>query len=426
MDHSSDQQQLIDLRREFHRNPEIGWAEFVTTARIVGVLREYGFEVLLGAQAIALDQALGRDPDVVAAGLAHARAHGVDAALLDEMCELPGCVGLWRTPRPGPVVALRFDIDCVPVQESARPEHPPSALGFASQRPGLMHACGHDGHTAIGLVLARWIAQNADQLRGTIKLLFQPAEEGVRGAAAMAAAGVVDDVEVFLGAHLAMMAATGEIVTAPKGFLCTTKLDLRFRGKSAHAGVEPHLGRNALTAACHAVTQLMGIPRHGSGMTRINVGELHAGEGRNSIPVAAKLSLEVRGETEAINAYMAEQVRQIAEGVSKSFDVAFEVDKVGEATDLTNDAELVELIGEVARETPGVHSVVREANFGGSEDATILARRVQSRGGKAAYFVIGSARPAGHHQSEFDIDEASLPVGLDLFKGLLLRLSGGD
>ncbi len=423
MDHSNDQQALIDLRREFHRNPEIGWAEFMTTARIVSVLREYGFEVLLGAQAIALEEALGRDPEVVAAGLAHARAHGVDATLLDEMRELPGCVGIWRTQRPGPVVALRFDIDCVPVQESARPEHKPAALGFASQRPGLMHACGHDGHTAIGLVLARWIADNADRLRGTVKLLFQPAEEGVRGAAAMAAAGVVDDVDIFLGAHLAMMAATGEIVTAPQGFLCTTKLDLRFRGKSAHAGVEPHLGRNALVAACHTVTQLMGIPRHGGGMTRINVGELHAGEGRNSIPVAAKLSLEVRGETEAINAYMAGQVRQIAEGIAQSFAVAFEIDKVGEATDLTSDGELVELVAAVARQTPGIRSVMREANFGGSEDATILARRVQSRGGKAAYFVIGSARPSGHHQGEFDIDEASLPIGLDLFKGLLLRLS---
>ena len=90
MDHSNDQQALIDLRREFHRTPEIGWAEFMTTARIVSVLREYGFEVLLGAQAIALEEALGRDPEVVAAGLAHARAPGVDATLLDEMRALPG------------------------------------------------------------------------------------------------------------------------------------------------------------------------------------------------------------------------------------------------------------------------------------------------------------------------------------------------
>ena len=146
-----------------------------------------------------------------------------------------------------------------------------------------------------------------------------------------------------------MMAATGEIVTSPRGFLCTTKLDLRFRGKPAHAGVEPQLGRNALAAACHAVTQLLGISRHGGGMTRINVGEMRAGEGRNVIPVNAELKLEVRGETAEINQYMVDQVGAIAEGVARSFGVAFEIEKMGEAVDLANDAALVDVIAERRR-----------------------------------------------------------------------------
>ena len=423
MDASVYVQQLVALRRELHRTPEIGWSEFVTTARVIGLLRDYGFDVLAGPRAIARDHTLGREPAIVAAGLAYARGRGVDEALLAEMEELTGCVGIWRTGRPGPVLALRFDIDCVNVEESTAPEHLPAAQGFASERAGLMHACGHDGHTAIGLTVARWIAEHAGDLGGTIKLLFQPAEEGVRGAAAMAAAGVVDDVDVFVGAHLAMMAPTGEIVTAPRGFLCTTKLDLGFHGKPAHAGVEPQLGRNALAAAAHAVTQLLGISRHGGGMTRINVGEMRAGEGRNVIPVHAELKLEVRGETAEINQYMVDQVGAIAEGVAKSFGVAFEIEKMGEAVDLVNDPALVDVIAEVAASVPGVAKVTAAANFGGSEDATILARRVQARGGQAAYFVIGSHRPAGHHQAEFDIDEASLPIGFELFKGLLLRLA---
>jgi aminobenzoyl-glutamate utilization protein A len=416
-------EQLVALRRELHRMPEIGWSEFATTARVIGLLRGYGFEVLAGPKAIARDHTLGRDPAVVAEGLAFAKCRGVDEALLAEMDGLTGCVGIWRTGRPGPVVALRFDIDCVNVQESSDSGHPPAALGFASERPGLMHACGHDGHTAIGLTLARWIAEHADELGGTIKLLFQPAEEGVRGAAAMAAQGVVDDVDVFLGAHLAMMAATGEIVTSPRGFLCTTKLDLRFRGKPAHAGVEPQLGRNALAAACHAVTQLLGISRHGGGMTRINIGKMRAGEGRNVIPVTAELKLEVRGETAEINQYMVDQVGAIADGVARSFGVGFEIEKMGEAVDLANDPPLVDVIADVAAALPSIRKVAATAGFGGSEDATILARRVQAHGGQAAYFVIGSSRPAGHHQAEFDIDEASLSIGFELFKGLLLRLA---
>jgi aminobenzoyl-glutamate utilization protein A len=414
--------QLVQLRRELHRFPEIGWSEFTTTARVMGWLRHYGFEVMAGSKALSRAEALGRDPAIVAQGLAQARARGVSEALLAEMEELTGCVGIWRTGRPGPVVALRFDIDCVNVQESAQPNHLPAQQGFASENPGLMHACGHDGHTAIGLMVARWISEHADELGGTIKLLFQPAEEGVRGAAAMAAGGLIDDVEVFLGAHLGLMAATGEIVTAPTGFLCTTKLDLRFHGQPAHAGVEPQLGRNALAAACHAVTQMLGISRHGSGMTRINIGQMSAGEGRNVIPVHAELKLEVRGETAEINAYMVEQVNRIVAGVATSFDVKAEIEKTGEAVDLTNDETLVTLITEVAQTLPSVTEITREASLGGSEDATILARHVQARGGKAAYFVIGSNRRAGHHQAEFDIDEASLAIGLQMFIGLLQRL----
>lgn len=416
--------QLVALRRELHKMPEIGWSEFATTARVVTELRKYGFEVLMGSKVISPAHTLGREAKVVAAGLAYARSRGVDEALLAEMEELTGCVGIWNTGRPGPVVALRFDIDCVNVQESAKAEHIPNQLGFASERAGLMHSCAHDGHTSIGLTVARWISEHADELKGTIKILFQPAEEGVRGAAAMAESGIVDDAEYFLGTHLAMMARTGEIVTAPNGFLCTTKFDVRFKGKPAHAGVEPQQGRNALVAACHTVTQLMGISRHGSGMTRVNIGQMTAGEGRNVIPVNAELKLEVRGQTGEINQYMVDQVNNIVEGVAKSFDVSFEIEKMGEAVDLNNDPELVELVADVARATPGVDKITEVANFGGSEDATILGRRVQARGGKACYFVVGSNRQAGHHQAEFDIDESSLSTAFGIFTGLLTRISG--
>ena len=244
--------QLIEIRRHLHTMPEEGWSEFTTTAFIVGKLREYGYEVLLGKKVINPDNCLGRNLKVVEAGLKLARENGVSEELLAEMDGLTGCVGVMDTGRPGPTLAIRFDIDCVPVTESTEDCHIPAREGFISKRPGLMHACGHDAHTSTGLAVAHWFADNVDQMNGKIKILFQPAEEGVRGAAGMAASGILDDADYFLGAHIAMMCKSGEVSVNPYGFLCTTKLDVTYTGRPAHAGVEPNAGHNAMAAACNA------------------------------------------------------------------------------------------------------------------------------------------------------------------------------
>ena len=414
--------QLINIRRELHQFPEEGWTEFCTTAYIVKYLRELGYEVLLGEKVVSRKDCLGRDPKLVAQAIETAKERGVCECLLNEMQELTGCCAVLDTGRPGPTVALRFDIDCNNVQESGADTHRATAEGWASKRPGLMHACGHDSRISSGLAVARWVMDHKDELNGKLKIVFQPAEEGVRGAAAVAASGIVDDCDFFLSSHIAMMAKTGEIITSPVGFLCTTKYDITFKGRPAHAGIEPNAGRNALAAACHCVTQLLGIPRHGSGMTRVNVGRIVAGEGRNVIPVNAKLVMEVRGETGDINKFMATETENIVQGVAKSFGVEYNIEKMGEAVDLFNDKELVDMLDDVCSKTEGVTKVLHEVNFGGSEDATILARRVQEKGGKAAYFVLGSDRAGGHHTAEFDIDESSLDIGMKIYAEMLKRL----
>ncbi|MGL4681388.1 MAG: M20/M25/M40 family metallo-hydrolase, partial [Plesiomonas shigelloides] len=208
----------------------------------------------------------------------------------------------------------------------------------------------------------------------------------------------------------------------PTDFLCTTKLDFTFHGAPAHAGVNPHLGANALAGACHCVTQLLAIPRHGEGMSRINIGMLHAGEGRNIIPTCAKLQLEVRGETEAINRYMRERALSIAQGIALGFDLRFEYEVAGEATDLHNDPLLTELLANIASEELGLTLV--EKSFGGSEDATLLVRRVQHCGGQAAYIVLGADITAGHHEANFDFDESVLTHGVQLFASCISKLNG--
>lgn len=411
--------QLINIRRQLHQNPEEGWSEFTTTAFLVTTLRGYGYDVLTGRKVVAPEACLGREESVVKAGLERARRNGVSEELLSEMEELTGCVAVLDTGRPGPTLAIRFDIDCVPVTECTDDTHIPAKEGFISKNPGFMHACGHDAHMSMGLAVAHWVMDNKDKLSGKIKILFQPAEEGVRGAAGMAASGILDDCDYFLGSHVAMSAKSGEIATNLYGYLCTTKLDVTFHGKPAHAGACPQEGRNALTAAANAAVQMMGISRHSGGMTRINVGQLIAGEGRNVIPSKAVMKLEVRGETGEINQYMVDQVTNICKGIAMSFGVTYEMRKMGEAVDLTADQELVDILNAAGRATPGITVVDKALNFGGSEDATILARRVQAHGGKAAFFLWGSDRPSGHHTSTFDIKESDLDPALEVWTHII-------
>lgn len=411
--------QLINIRRQLHQNPEEGWSEFTTTAFLVTTLRGYGYDVLTGRKVVAPEACLGREESVVKAGLERARRNGVSEELLSEMEELTGCVAVLDTGRPGPTLAIRFDIDCVPVTECTDETHVPAKEGFISKNPGFMHACGHDAHMSMGLAVAHWVMDNKDKLSGKIKILFQPAEEGVRGAAGMAASGVLDDCDYFLGSHVAMSAKSGEIATNLYGYLCTTKLDVTFHGKPAHAGACPQEGRNALTAAANATVQMMGISRHSGGMTRINIGQLIAGEGRNVIPSKAVMKLEVRGETGEINQYMVDQVTNICKGIAMSFGVTYEMRKMGEAVDLTADQELVDILNAAGRATPGITVVDKALNFGGSEDATILARRVQAHGGKAAFFLWGSDRPSGHHTSTFDIKESDLDPALEVWTHII-------
>ncbi len=413
------QNQLVEWRRMFHCFPEIGWSEFWTTTKIAEQLSSYQFEVLVGIQAIHPDFVRGRDLKVVEKGLQAAKNYGADAKWLERMEGFTGCIGIYDTGRPGPCVALRFDIDCVNVQETDQASHLPNQENFASKNAGLMHACGHDAHIAMGLGVAEWIKNNAQHLKGKIKLFFQPAEEGVRGAAAMAASGQLDDVDFFASSHIGFIAKSGEIILSPTQFLCTTKIDLFFTGKPAHAGSSPHLGRNALAAAASACTQLLGIARHGDGMTRVNIGVLEAGEGRNVIPVNAKLQLEVRGSDKSINQYMVDEVMRIAEGCAISFGVEFKTEIVGEAVNLENDQELVDVLAALAQKNTHINQITTTKLFNGSEDATILADHVQQKGGKAMYFVLGSDIAAGHHQAEFDIDEKQMLTGVELYTGLL-------
>lgn len=414
---------IIGYRRDFHRYPEPGWLEFRTTAKIAAALIKLGYEVSLGPEVVKKEAAMGRPgEEEIAKNLDRAAAEGADTGLLKKMEGLSGVVGVMDTGRPGPVLAYRFDIDAVEVDEARDNDHKPYKEGFCSDHPGVMHACGHDGHAAIGLGLAEVLARLKPGLAGKVKLIFQPAEEGVRGARAMAEAGVVDDADYFLALHIGFgnFSDIG-IAARTGGFLATSKLDVEFRGKAAHAGGAPQEGKNALLAAATVALNLHAIAPHSDGITRINVGVLRAGTGRNVIPDRAFIKLETRGATTRLNDYVKKQALNIIKAGAAMYDLAYTVNEVGGAVSAEGDEELASMIKSIGREI-GIEHIADKGSVGGSEDATYFMERVRTGGGRALYYQVITPIAAGHHNSRFDFDERGLSLGVTLHAEMAQRL----
>ncbi len=417
-------EEMVKIRRDLHRRPEEGWTEFETTWKIVNYLKALGLPVSFGIANIRTEDVMGRDPVLVKDAVKRAVAHGVPAEFIREAGEYTGCVAELDTGRPGPTTAFRSDIDCVIVRETDDPEHLPNKLGFASEIPGLMHSCGHDGHTAVGLAVAKWAAKHKDELCGKIKFIFQPAEEGVRGSAAMVNSGVVDDVDYFLSGHIGGCAKLGEIGVMDGGFLASTKFDIDIEGTPAHAGNAPQLGHSALMAACAAAMMLQGIPRHNDGSTRVSVGTLQAGEGRNVIAAHAKMQMEVRGETEEVNQFMSDYVYDIFAGVDRAYRTKSTVIKAGESTTLTVCPEALDIAEDVMKGLPQYRLIPRVHIPSGSEDCATFIRRVAEKGGQAAFFLYG-CNHHGHHRPNFEIqDEESLPAAFAVYTGFAAKVNG--
>ncbi|WP_423798262.1 amidohydrolase [Neobacillus sp. SAB-20_R2A] len=416
--------EMVEWRRDFHKHPESGWLEFRTSSLVAEKLEAWGYDVKIGKQVIDTNARMGVPPEEI---LRQHEQRALKQGANEKWLEYvkgghTGVVGILDTKRPGPTIGLRFDMDALDLVESGVPEHVPAAMGFRSVNEGMMHACGHDAHTSIGLGLAKLFSQIQDQLSGKIKLIFQPAEEGVRGAKSMVVAGVLDDVDVFLANHIGTGVPLGEYVCANNGYLSTTKIDVTFTGIASHAGKCPEEGRNALLAAASAVLNLHGISRHGDGNSRINVGVLNAGTGRNIIPSSAKLKIETRGDTPEVNEYILSNAINILKGTAMAHQVDVNIDIVGEAKSIDCSEELAEFVQEAIQnieEISQVHLLSNESS--GSEDATYMMEKVKSNGGLATYGVVGTTLAAGHHNEKFDIDELGMKIGVKALAQVVLN-----
>ncbi|MGE5632983.1 MAG: amidohydrolase [Caulobacteraceae bacterium] len=412
-------QELIELRRGFHRCAESGWLEFETTIRIISYLKELGLEVAYGKrihsqrQGLPSKQQMDRHKNSI-------QCSKYDFDTEEILQGYTGAVGILDTKIPGPTVALRFDIDANDIEE-AQEDHRPVREGFASKNKGMMHACGHDGHIAIGLTAAKYLSSRRKDLKGKIIFIFQPAEEGVRGAKSLVLSGLLKDVDYILSGHIGFMGKENEIVCGVGGFLATNKLDVYYHGQSAHAGACPELGRNALLAGANCAINLHTLTQYSSGMSRVNVGTFRSGTARNAVAAEAKLQLETRGETQEINEDLQRRAYEVIEASAKMYGVSCEIVEAGSAPAyqyVRNDfsARVLALL-----KSKGFN-VLEGASLGGSEDVSYMFHEVEKNGGTALYLVFGTKLNAPHHHPSFDFDEAALENGFRCYSEIVLDL----
>lgn len=416
--------QMVAQRRDFHKHAEAGWFEMRTSSIIARKLTELGYEVLTGEDVCLKEARMGvPSEEKLEAHYIKALEQGADPEFAPyTKGGMTGVIGILHCGE-GPTVAMRFDIDALGVVEAGEPEHRPAAEGWASVNPGFMHACGHDGHASIGLGVAQVLMSIKESLHGTVKLIFQPAEEGVRGAKSIVEKGHLDDVDFLLGHHINAPPASAphaKVAAAVYSSLATTKLDAIFHGRSSHAGARPHEGRNAVLAAAFATTGLYAIPRHGGGGTQINVGTFHGGSGRNVVAETAVLELEIRGINTEINRYMTESATRVLESTAQMQGCTVEIALMGAAEALCSDKPLADRIEKVCADLaiPALASVAG----GGSEDISYMMNRVQSQGGQAVFFRSFTQIQGGAHNRCYDMDESVMATSVKVFCAAAVEL----
>jgi amidohydrolase len=378
--------EAVAIRRDLHAHPELRFEEVRTAATVAAYLRELGLEVRTGVAET-------------------------------------GVVGLLRGGRVGPTVMVRADMDALPIQEENDAE-------YASRRQGVMHACGHDGHTTIGLMTARLLSSMRDEVPGTVKFVFQPAEETLNGARAMIAAGVLENprVDAALGLHLWSTSPLGTVSSRPGPLLAAAdSLHVVVRGKGGHAAM-PHNGVDPITTSAHVVTAVQSIvSRNVSPLEAgvISFGTIHGGTALNVIPEEVALTGTIRTFKESVRKTMHRRVQEVIEGTAAAFGAAAEVNVTPVCEPTVNDARMTELVMDTARRMFGDEKTVSTEGVMGSEDMSFFLREVPG-----CFFFIGAARAAGpnfaHHNPRFDFDEDVLPLGAALMGAAVLRYLSGQ
>lgn len=376
-------EEVVALRRDIHKHPELGYEEVRTSSLVQAHLR-----------------ALGLAPRVLA---------GTGVAAVIEGRE------------PGKTLMLRCDLDALPVAEE-------NAFAYTSAHPGRMHACGHDFHTAILLGAAKGLVHEPP-VRGRVKLNFQPAEEGMNGAGAMIRDGVMENpkVDAVLGYHIWQQLPVGTIgvVTGP----CMAAVDrftVTVTGKGGHAAY-PHRSVDPIVAAAHIVAALQTIVARSVNpldAAVVTVARIQAGTAFNIIPPAVTMEGTVRTFSKQAGKDVPKRLREIVTGTAKALGCAAQVDYVREHPAVVNDATMADFMRAVARDVVGARNVVDAEPSMGGEDHAHYQELVPG-----CYVFVGAAPRKGeafpHHHPRFNPDEGALAVGLELMTRAARRWLAG-
>lgn len=376
-----EQEELVATRRDIHAHPELKYEELRTAGLVDERLRSLGYETRTG---------VGRT----------------------------GVVTTLEGSAPGRCVLLRADMDALPLQEL-------NDVPYASQTPNVMHACGHDGHTAMALTAARMLRRLEPPAAGTIKLMFQPAEEGGNGAVAMIEDGVLESprVDAAFGCHLWSQLDTGKIALVDGPFMASVdEFEIRVVGTGGH-GAMPHQTRDPVLAAAHVVTALQQIAARNVNPLEaavITIGAIQGGEAFNIIPKEVVLKGTARSFDDTVWEELPTHIERVARHTAAAFDCKAEVDLRRLMRPTVNDPEMAALVREVAAEVVGPENVVEERTMGGEDFAEVLALV------PGCYFFVGARNEAEgivhpHHSPHFDVDEAALPIGARMLAGIAHR-----
>lgn len=409
---------IVGIRRRVHAHAEPGFLEFHTASLIIDELDKLGVPYKSGAEAIDVGAiAVAPSPEEYDEFAQRALEAGVPAGRVKFLREQgTAVIAIIKGDRPGPVWGLRCDIDALPVLESAADTHLPAREGFRSTT-GAMHACGHDGHVAIGLALAARLADG--DFAGEVRILFQPAEEGVRGAKPMLAADAAEGIERMHAIHVMAETPLGHALGGASG-LATTKWQADFIGEPAHAAAAPEKGRHAIAAAAQATLGILSMSRFATSDTRVNVGTFQASGSASIIPASAKMTYEVRAEVNDVLAEMDRRAENVVRGAAQMYGVDVETTVYGGTTNSVPDEAALDAVEQAVSQIPAItHFERTDEGAVGSDDAHLFINAVQNNGGIGSYIYVGAKNAdAPHHNHSFDFDEAALSIAVDLLEKL--------
>lgn len=370
--------EMVTRRRDFHRHPELAFEETRTASIVAAELENLGLKVQTG---------VGQT----------------------------GVVGMLEGDHEGPTLLVRADMDALPIAEA-------NETDYVSLVSGKMHACGHDGHTAIGLAVAEMISQRRGQMHGRIKFVFQPAEEIGKGALAMIDDGVLQDPrpDVCLGLHLWNSMPVGTVaVTAGPSMSAADDWRCVISGQGGH-GAAPHETHDPIVAAAQIVSAIQTIVSrnvHPLDTAVVSVGSIHGGDAFNVIPPSVELKGTVRTYKKETQHTVHQRLRQVCQGVAESLNCRAEVDIRQMTIAVDNDPQIADRVAAIAASVVGEANVRRDERTMGSEDMSFFMDDIPG-----CYFFVGSSnteRGLGypHHNPRFDIDEEALAIGAAILAG---------